>query len=855
MIDDDHIPRASVELAPPPVSFEPPLGAPSAIPGGRPRRLLRRPHRPRLPPTRRPRLRKLRLIAIVLGLGILAVVSAVFGMMMAITSDLPQLENYREFHADLHNSYLYDDQGRPIGVLAAPAGRFPVIDTFAQISPYMRRAIVAVEDKRFWHESGVDLRGLLRAGLNDLTGGDTQGGSTIAEQFVKNVLKEEDNRTIFEKLREAVLAFQLTHRWSHGKILREYLNSIYFGEGAYGIETAARVYFGQQLGYVQNATSTTPASACGDANAADPKLPECASKLNPAQAALLAGMVANPSAFNPLVDPGAARSRRDLVLQDMRAQRYITTAQYERYRNAPLPTQAEIEQPQQPSAAPYFTSWVEPQIIGALERAGVSPKVAEYRAFWGGLKIHTTIDLPMQQAAQQAVDSIMPQGPNEPTAALVAIDNRTGEVRAMVSGNGDYAKSPFNLAVDGLRQPGSAFKLFTLVAALESGEYGPGSLIDSHPLDIPQPQALGGGRFIVHNVGNVYSGPITLAQATAVSDNTVFAQVGVHVGTQRIAQQAHLLGIRTPVSENYAMIIGGLHTGVSVLDMAHAYETIAAGGLKVYNPVLGDADQGPIGIQSITCAKSCPFRRLVNHPVRRRVVPGSVAQTITSLLHGPVSPGGTAPGAAIPGVPVAGKTGTTSNYVDAWFVGWTPQMTTAVWVGYPQGAIPMNTQYNGGPVEGGTFPALIWHDFMVQALQILAQEQAAHGKPAGAITTSTTASPANPTGTSASKTTSATATPAPTNKPATTGGGVATGGANGAGKGPGATTTPRGGTTGAGGGTTATGGGTTGAGGGTTATGGGTTGTTGGTTGSGAGGGSGGTGGGGIGGAAAGGGA
>ena len=749
MSDDDHTHSLGVGLAPPPLPESPPARASRARLG---RGRLLRPRR---------RIRKRRLLAILVGLGLLALVSFVFGVLMSIAADLPQLENYRQYRLDVHNSYLYDVRGQPIGVLEAP-DQPEVIDSFQQISPYMRRAIVALEDRRFWSEPGVDIRGLFRAALNDITGGPTEGASTIAEQFVKNALAEQANRTIFEKLREAVLAYHLTREWPRSKILREYLNSIYFGHGAYGVESAARVYFGRQLGYVQNATASTPPSACGDADQADPRLPTCASKLDPAQAALLAGMVANPAAFDPVAHPAAAFARRDLALQDMLAERYITRAQYLRARTQPLPTAADIQPPAQPAAAPYFTSWVEPQIIDALEREGVPAKIAYYRAFYGGLKVRTTIDLKLQQAAQQAVDTEFPPGSKGPTAALVAIDNRSGEVRAMVSGDGDYQQMPFNLAVDGYRQPGSAFKLFTLVGALESGQYGPDSIIDSHPLDIPVPPAYGGGRFIVHNFANAYSGPISLAQATAVSDNSVFAQVGLHVGTRRIARIAHLLGIRSPVSDNYSMILGGLRTGVSALDMAHAYETIATGGLKVYNPILGDVDQGPIGIQSITCPSGCPFHRLVNHPTYRRVVPAGVAATIHELLHGPVSPGGTAPVAAISGVDVAGKTGTTSNYVDAWFVGFTPQLTVAVWVGYPQGAIPMLTNYNGSPVEGGTYPAIIWHKFMVSALQILAQEQAVHGggRPAATIATVPQISAPAPASTAAAPATTPATTPA-----------------------------------------------------------------------------------------------
>ena len=233
----------------------------------------------------RPRIKKLRLLLIVIGLGILAAVSTVFGMLMSVASDIPQIENVTQYSSG-HNSYLYDDRGRPIGIFAAPDPE--VIDTFNQISKPMQQAIVAVEDKRFWSDPGIDIRSLARALVADVTGGATQGASTITEQFVKGALSEEENRTVLEKLREAALAFQLTHRWKPSKILTEYLNSTYFGNGAYGVESAARVYFGKQLGFDPDAPGDGNTKACGDSTAQTP-LPSCASRLNYWQAAVLAG--------------------------------------------------------------------------------------------------------------------------------------------------------------------------------------------------------------------------------------------------------------------------------------------------------------------------------------------------------------------------------------------------------------------------------------------------------------------------------------------------------------------------------------------------------------------------------------
>ena len=366
--------------------------------------------RPRRPRTR---LRKLRLLAVLAAFAVLAVISAVFGMLMSVASDLPQLENKAQFSATV-DSYLYDDTGQPIGVLAPPTNQH-VLDDWHQISPNMVDAIVAVEDKRFWTDPGVDLRGLIRAAAADLTGSSVQGGSTIAEQFVKNVQEAENNRTILEKLREAGLAFQLVHRWPKSKILTEYLNTIYFGNGAYGIESAARVYFGKSLGYNPAEPVGEPRTGCGDSDVEDKTRKRCAEVLNPAQAALLAGLVANPSQFDPIAHPQAAKARRDLALEDMLAQHYLSRAQYDRYVNAPLPTASDVQQPQEPPAAPYFTSWVRPQIVHALEREGVPRNVAQYQAYYGGLKIKLTVNLQLQQAAQRVIDAEFPPGSGGPT--------------------------------------------------------------------------------------------------------------------------------------------------------------------------------------------------------------------------------------------------------------------------------------------------------------------------------------------------------------------------------------------------------------------------------------------------------
>jgi penicillin-binding protein 1A len=826
-----------------PVPFEPP-----------PRRRWRRRQygdgRPR-----KPRVRKLRLIVIMVGFATLAFISTVFGMMMAVASDIPQIENEQQYKHDLANSYLYDDHGRQIGLFAPPNN--VVIDSIGDVSPSMQDAIVSIEDKRFWTNPGVDIRGIARAFMADVTGRSRQGASTITQQFVKNALSEQNNRTVFEKLREAALAYHLTRKWPKAKILTEYLNSIYFGNGAYGIESAARVYFGSEHGFRPGGNSTPAASADGSApthsGCGDAPLPKCAQVLAPWESALLAGMVASPTAFDPLLHPVAARTRRNLVLRNMFEQGYITGQQYEVGIHKRLPTAADIQQPSEPTVAPYFTSWLRPQILAAMGLGrGVRPSVAEYRAYFGGLRIRTTLDLKLQSAAEQAISAELPAGQGLPSASLVAIDNKTGEVRAMVGGpidNGteDYAHHPFNIATEGHRQPGSAFKPFTLSVALESG-YTPESMMTSAPANFIVPNSRGKEHFVVHNFGNTYSGQIPLAQATAISDNSVYARLGIQGlgtnGTKRIAHLAKRMGIRSPVSSNYAMILGGLKEGVTPLDLAHTYETFATGGRKVYNPRLGAPDQGPTGIAQITCP-TCRQKVITDKPTYKQVLPPEVAATVQQVLTGVVQ-SGTATSAQIPGVPVAGKTGTTTDYSDAWFVGWTPQVTTAVWVGYPNGLVSMAHDFQGGPVEGGTYPAIIWQSFMTQALQILASEEPKkHGKDKNAITATTSSATTTPSvsglapaATTPSATTSGTVTPsAPATGTPNTGAagtGSGTGGAGGTGGSVGATgngtatppaNAPVGGGTGApagGGGTGApAGGGATGGGGGATGGGGG----------------------------------
>jgi penicillin-binding protein 1A len=674
---------------------EPSAGAPDGAGNGATVVHLRPHQQPPEPPGRKVRIRKLRLLAIATGVILLAAVSTVFGMMMAVASDLPKLEEPAE-----RNSVIVDRKDREIGVLTGNQKRIFLQE--GEIAPVMKHAIIAIEDRRFYTNEGVDLRGIGRALYSDIVARKVvQGGSTITQQFVKNALAAQDDRTILQKLREAAMAYHLTRKWSKDRILKNYLNTIYFGNGAYGIESAARTYF------------QTSHPGCDEKGA--PRL--CATQLEPHEAALLAGMVASPTGYDPIANPADAKARRDLVLQRMMEQRFLTRAQYEYARRRPLPDRGDLQPPVEETDYPYFTSWIKQQVV---DRLGGGQEGARL-AFEGGLRIRTTIDKDMQTAAQQAVDEWLPSE-DGPRASLVAIDNRSGEVRAMVGGD-EYNSAPFNLATQGQRQPGSAIKPFILAEALRQG-VSVNSTWTSQKMtfDVPKSTEV----FTVNNYEGAYSGVTTLARATTFSDNSVFAQVGIKVGTRRIARLAERMGIRTPVSHNWAMTLGGLEEGVTPLDMAHAYQTFATGGELVYGSLSPGAENrrneiapGPVGITRISRLADDEWKlvklpggeRAINRKQTRRVLDKDVAEQVGSLLQGVVT-AGTGTRAQVGDLPIAGKTGTTEGYGDAWFVGWTPKHTIAVWVGHPDGFKPMETEFQGEPVAGGTFPAGIFKTFV-----------------------------------------------------------------------------------------------------------------------------------------------
>src|SRR5919107_4441503 len=663
------------------------------------------------PPPRKPKLKKLRLALVFGGLSILALISTVFGMLMAVASDLPSLEN-RARYDGAENSVLYADPPgckdlekdvacQQIAKLTGNQNRILVGE--GEISPNVKNAVIAIEDRRFYSHKGVDYTGIGRALVQDvLKRRAAQGGSTITQQFVKNALDAQGDRSVFQKLREAALAYHLERQWPKDKILTQYLNTVYFGNGAYGIEAAVRTYFGdgdepeERAGADDAGVSYTPPVLEEDL---DPDARE-AIDVAPHEAALLAGMIASPSMYDPIANPNNARARRNLVLQRMLEMKAITQAQYEDAIRESLPAEDDVDPPNTESQQPYFTTWMTEHLLDEYPAGKV---------FAGGLKVRTTIDPELQQAAESAiVGRLAGVGPD---AALVAIKNSTGEVRAMVGGS-DFNARPFNLATNGHRQPGSAFKPFILVRALEDG-IDPNSTWASQPKKLPFIGEKGPELFDVSNYDDSYLGSASLWSATATSDNSVFAELGMKVKPKRVASLAERMGIRTDVSTNPAMLLGGLKEGVTPLEMASAYSTIANDGERVSGSMAPD-ETGPVAIQSVEEANGSITKNEVR---KERVFPAKVGQVAKDML-GLVVSTGTGKAAQVGDEFIWGKTGTTENYGDAWFVGGNDDLTVAIWVGYADKLQPMEYEHGGSPVAGGTYPAEIFHEFMTSWVEM-----------------------------------------------------------------------------------------------------------------------------------------
>jgi len=691
------------------------------------------------PPENKPKLKKLRFALVFGGIGVLALISTIFGMLMAVASDLPSLENRAQYKA-AKNSVLYADNwgcknpGRDsncleIAKLTGNQNRILVGE--GEVSPNVKNAVIAIEDRRFYSHKGVDYTGIARAfGQDILKRRAAQGGSTITQQFVKNALAAQGDRSVFQKLREAALAYHLERKWSKEKILTQYLNTVYFGNGAYGIESAVRTYFGtgdpptEREGAADTGVSYTPPVSPDDQPNPDARE---ANDVAPYEAALLAGMISSPSMYDPVQHPQAAMARRNLVLQRMLEMHTISQSQYDTGIRQSLPSEDDINPPKTESQQPYFTSWMTEHLLDHY-RAG--------RVFAGGLKVRTTLDPELQDAAERAiVGRLAGVGPD---AALVAIQNKTGEVRAMVGGS-DFNVRPFNLATNGHRQPGSALTPFILARAL-ADNVDPNSSWASQPKVFSFTNGHGQkGKFGVSNYNDSYLGTASLWSATATSDNSVFAELGMKVGRKRVAHLAQRMGIRTKLSTNPAMLLGGLREGVTPLEMAYAYSTIANDGKRISGSMAPNG-RGPVAIESVDEGDG---KIEDNKPNSTQVLPPKVAQLEKEMLHLVVT-SGTGKAAQVGDEYIWGKTGTTENYGDAWFVGGNSDLTVAIWVGYADKTQPMEYEHAGSPVAGGTFPAEIFHDFLTSWLTIRGERRADRAAKKAAESGDTTTAPAVP---------------------------------------------------------------------------------------------------------------
>jgi penicillin-binding protein 1A len=558
------------------------------------------------------------------------------------------------------NSFVTASNNSLLGVIPAKKNR--QLLSLAQVSPWVQKSTVAVEDRRFWEHGALDYTGIARAALADAVSGRTvQGASTLTQQLARNLYIGDPRQTVSRKLTEACLAIRLSQKYSKRQILDQYLNVVYYGNQAYGVAAAAETYFSRR-----------------------------ASQLTVDQAALLAGLPQAPTDYDPLKNPAAARARRNEVLQSMLVNGDLSPAAYAYAIKRPLGLH--------PGSLyktihePYFFTYVEQQLVGAYGQRAVES---------GGLRVHTTIDLRLQALGQRVLQAHLPRH-DDPATALVAIDPRNGRVRAMDVWVPSRERLQFNLATQSGRQAGSAFKPFTLAAALERGISLYSYYTGPPQLTVPDTRCLTGGtqQWDVHNNADESAGTMNLIDATANSVNTIFAQLVTQVGPDAVVRMAHRAGITT-VLKPYCSITLGTQP-VNPLEMADAYATFAAHGMR----------HDPQAVESVSTATGKTLTFPQHKPAR--ALDSNIADEVTYALEA-VAQKGTGTAAGI-GRPIAGKTGTAEKFVDAWFCGFVPQLVTCVWVGYPHREESMSYVEGYAPVYGGTIPALIWHDFMAGAL-------------------------------------------------------------------------------------------------------------------------------------------
>jgi penicillin-binding protein 1A len=554
------------------------------------------------------------------------------------------------------NSFVYAADGSLLGAIPAERNRQPV--TLDGMSNWVPQATVAVEDRRFYEHGGLDYEGIVRAAVKNLESGHVvQGGSTITQQLVRN-LYIGNERSLERKIKEACLARKLEHGHTKDWILTSYLNQVYFGNHAYGVEAAAQTYFAKH-----------------------------AKDLNLVQAALIAGMPQAPSVYDPFQRPNEAVRRRNEVLDAMLSAHYIDRNQRDEAVASPLKLKrghiyTRVREP-------FFFSYVREELIA---------KYGSNTVRGGGLRVYTTIVPRFQKLAERAIKQTL-YYPNDPAAAIVSINPKNGAIRAMTAVIPGKKHTQFNLAAQGRRQAGSSFKTFVLTEAIREGINPDSTMYLSAPFHWqPDPYSE---AWDVATYGGDYHGPSTITQSTLRSDNTVYARLTVDLGPEKVVQVAHKMGIKTKLQPVASVGLGS--NSVGVLEMADAYATIAAGGVR----------SEPMAIRKVILPNGkVDAGAGWGHPRRKRVFSDGVAYQVARILKMNIQ-SGTGVGAN-PGYVAGGKTGTTEDWGDAWFAGITTTASTVVWVGYPNAKIPM-TAVHGIRVAGGTFPATIWRLFMVPA--------------------------------------------------------------------------------------------------------------------------------------------
>ena len=554
------------------------------------------------------------------------------------------------------SSIIYDNKNKEVARLFEENRIYVEL---SKIPPLMQHALIAIEDARFYDHRGIDFRGILRALWTDIrSGGFEQGASTITQQLARNVFLSRE-RTVLRKLREALIAMRIEKTHTKEQILELYLNYIYFGHRAYGVEAAAQIYFGK---HVQELTLS--------------------------EIALLAGLPKGPSIYSPYVNLEKALARRNTVLRRMVELGYISEDDMKKAKSEPV----KLKELAPFKNAPYFVSYV----IQQLEKTG---KFTEEDLYTGGYRIYTTLDLQIQKAAEDALKRNFPEGtPDQngvpqPQAAIICLDPKTGYILAMVGGT-DFAKTQLNRTM-ALRQPGSAIKPFTYVAAIDSKRFSPSTIMnDVRPVfeDGYSPK----------NYNDTYLGPITLRRALEISSNAVTTQLTHSVGISTVIRYAQRMGLQNLVADDYnlaSISLGGLTKGVNLLELTAAYTPFANQGVKVE----------PMAIIKVL-DKNGQVIDKINKPQRKVVLSENTAYVITDMLRGVIEnkEWGTARVVNI-NRPAAGKTGTAQDKTNAWFIGYTPDLIAGVWIGNDQQKLP--TEYSS------YHAALIWSSFMSQALK------------------------------------------------------------------------------------------------------------------------------------------